>query len=179
MVKKNQGQLYDDIALAFAEPDGADCYGKAQSRNRHGPPVADWEIRQLQAIDALNDYLEWPAVGQVCRITRHTQGPAETTSEARYGITSLSDAVEPRTLLRYAQDHWEIENRRHYVRDVTLGEDASQVRKGSAPQVMAVRLWRTQHGGERAAELVRKEHRGGLAADWLDARSSPTHPRSG
>ena len=33
--------------------------------------------------------------------------------------------------------HWEIENRLHYVRDATLAEDASQVRKGSAPQVMA------------------------------------------
>ena len=30
-----------------------------------------------------------------------------------------------------------IENRLHYVRDVTLGEDASQVRTGAAPQVMA------------------------------------------
>ena len=34
--------------------------------------------------------------------------------------------------------HWEIENRLHYVRDVTLGEDASQVRKGAAPEVIAV-----------------------------------------
>ena len=61
------------------------------------------------ATDALNDYLEWPAVGQVCRITRHTQEPAATTSEVRYGITSLGAAVEPRTLLRYARGHWEIE----------------------------------------------------------------------
>lgn len=134
MVKKNQRQLYADIALAFAEPDGADYYRKAQSRNRHGNR---WEIRQLQATAVLNDYLEWPEVGQVCRITRHTQGPAETTSEVRFGITSLGAAVEPRTLLRYARGHWEIENRLHYVRDVTLGEDASQVRKGAAPQVMA------------------------------------------
>ena len=32
---------------------------------------------------------------------------------------------------------WAIENRLHYVRDVTCGEDASTVRSGSAPQVMA------------------------------------------
>jgi predicted transposase YbfD/YdcC len=33
--------------------------------------------------------------------------------------------------------HWEVENRSHYVRDVTYDEDHSQVRTGSAPQVMA------------------------------------------
>jgi hypothetical protein len=33
--------------------------------------------------------------------------------------------------------HWAIENRAHWVRDVTFGEDGSQIRTGSAPQVMA------------------------------------------
>ena len=33
--------------------------------------------------------------------------------------------------------HWSIEDRSHSVRDVTMGEDASRVRKGSGPQVMA------------------------------------------
>ena len=33
--------------------------------------------------------------------------------------------------------HWGIENRLHYVRDVTMGEDACRVRSGSAPQVLA------------------------------------------
>lgn len=47
--------------------------------------------------------------------------------------------MEPEPLLRYARGHGEIENRRRYVRDVTLGEDASPVRKGAAPQVMAAR----------------------------------------
>ena len=33
--------------------------------------------------------------------------------------------------------HWAIENDLHYVRDVTLGEDASRIRSGTAPQAMA------------------------------------------
>lgn len=40
-------------------------------------------------------------------------------------------------LLRYVRGHWEIENRLHYVRDVTFDEDRSQVRRGSGPQAMA------------------------------------------
>ena len=77
-------------------------------------------------------------MGQVCRITRRVLGPAKTPPEVRYGITSLDGRVGPAALLRCVRGHWEIENRRHYVRDVTLGEDASPVRKGSAPQVMAI-----------------------------------------
>ncbi len=40
-------------------------------------------------------------------------------------------------LLRHVRGHWEIENRLHYVRDVTFDEDRSQVRRGSGPQMMA------------------------------------------
>ena len=61
-----------------------------------------------------------------------------TTHEVAYGVTSLrvwqADAAE---LLGYVRGHWGIENRLHWVRDVTLGEDLSQVRSGSAPEVMA------------------------------------------
>jgi hypothetical protein len=32
---------------------------------------------------------------------------------------------------------WKIENQSHHVRDVTMKEDAAQVRGGSAPEVMA------------------------------------------
>ncbi|MFI1175775.1 transposase, partial [Streptomyces melanogenes] len=35
------------------------------------------------------------------------------------------------------RDHWTIENREHYVRDVTFGEDTSRVRTGHGPENMA------------------------------------------
>jgi hypothetical protein len=40
-------------------------------------------------------------------------------------------------LLKWARGHWSIENRSHYVRDVTMSEDSSRIRKRSGPQVMA------------------------------------------
>ena len=53
-------------------------------------------------------------------------------------ITSL-DAEQAGTeqLAGYIRGHWQIENRLHWVRDVTYDEDRSQVRTGSAPRVMA------------------------------------------
>ncbi len=54
------------------------------------------------------------------------------------GITSLNtERANAARLLQLTRRHWGIENGLHYRRDVTLGEDASRIRKGAAPQVMA------------------------------------------
>jgi hypothetical protein len=67
-----------------------------------------------------------------------TKKTGEVREETVYGVTSLAP---PRgtaaQVLRAERHHWHIENRSHWVRDVTFGEDASQVRTGSIPQVMA------------------------------------------
>jgi predicted transposase YbfD/YdcC len=55
-----------------------------------------------------------------------------------YGITSLTPKqADPLRLLELIREHWSIENRLHYRRDVTLAEDACQVRKGTAPHALA------------------------------------------
>ena len=90
--------------------------------------------------DALGDYLDWPGLAQVFRITRRRVHPrtGAVQEEVTYGVTSLpvDRAAAPR-LLQIIRQHWHIENRSHWVRDVTYGEDHSQVRVGSIPQVMA------------------------------------------
>lgn len=67
---------------------------------------------------------------------RVLKGKAEV--EVVWGITSLGrDRSDARDLLRRVRGHWGIENRLHYVRDETLGEDRCRVRKGNAAQVLA------------------------------------------
>jgi predicted transposase YbfD/YdcC len=62
----------------------------------------------------------------------------ETAVEVVYGVTSLgAEEADAGRLLGLVREHWRVENCLHYVRDVTLGEDACRVRKGSAPQVLA------------------------------------------
>ena len=85
----------------------------------------------------LKECLGWPGVRQICEVRRRVEQKGKTVTETRYAITSLGRETGPAALLRYIRGHWEIENRLHYVRDVTLGEDASQVRRGAAPEVMA------------------------------------------
>lgn len=100
------------------------------------------EKRVLEAI-SLQDRmhgLNWPGALQIFRLERRTvfKKSGATRGEVVYGITSLpSDLADASELLALCRGHWSIENRSHWVRDVTLDEDRSTVRTGSIPQVMA------------------------------------------
>jgi hypothetical protein len=72
-----------------------------------------------------------------CVTHRRGVRSGQTTRLVRYFLTSLGAQVPARQLLRLIREHWHIENRLHSVRDGTLGEDASQVRSGAAPQALA------------------------------------------
>lgn len=134
IVKANQPALLDAIHLLFAAPPPGEVFLLAHQHGRHGDRH---EERRLWSSTALREYLDWPGVQQVCRIVRVVTYRGKRTEETRYAITSLPERVGPAALLRLVRGHWTIENRLHWVRDVTLGEDASQVRTGSAPPVMA------------------------------------------
>lgn len=59
-------------------------------------------------------------------------------SEIAHGVTSLTlEKAGPERLLSLNRNHWSIENRLHWVRDVTFDEDRSRVRKNGGPHVMA------------------------------------------
>jgi predicted transposase YbfD/YdcC len=79
-------------------------------------------------------------VAQVFRVERtvlHCKG-GSTSRETAYGITSLPPTrADTRQIGELVRGHWEIENRLHWVRDVTFDEDRSQVRTGSGPRAMA------------------------------------------
>jgi predicted transposase YbfD/YdcC len=77
-------------------------------------------------------------VGQVCQIKRTITKQGQTTAEVQYAVTSVPRPLaNAGTLLQWWRGHWGIENRVHWVRDVTFSEDASKIRTGSAPQVLA------------------------------------------
>lgn len=79
-------------------------------------------------------------MAQVFCLHRHTTDLAGRflRAEVVYGVTSLSPAqADPARLLVLNRGHWAIENKVHWVRDVTFDEDRSQVRKHAGPHVMA------------------------------------------
>jgi len=83
-------------------------------------------------------YLGWPGAAQVCRIARTREVAGKTSHEVAYAITSLArERAGPQDLLALVRQHWSIENRLHWRRDTALGEDASRIRSGNAPQALA------------------------------------------
>jgi hypothetical protein len=96
------------------------------------------EKRTLQTTSTLTKYQEWAGLKQGFELTRERTIKGVKTVETVRGITSLTaDRADARRLLELTRGHWAIENGLHYRRDVTMGEDASRVRKGTAPQVLA------------------------------------------
>jgi len=82
----------------------------------------------------------WPHLAQVCRVERQRVDgrTGEVAREVTYAITSRAPArTDARRLLAALRGHWSIENRLHWVRDVTFDEDRSQIRTGAAPQATA------------------------------------------
>ena len=133
-VKGNQPTLYDDIALAFADP--ATCCSQPVSttdcqRGRR-------EVRSLRTTTDLNAYLtSMPQVGQVAELTRTVTENGKTIQEVVFLVTSRPPSrARPAQLLTWIRGHWSIEAR-HNVRDGTFGEDHSRLRSGHAPQIMA------------------------------------------
>lgn len=97
------------------------------------------ERRTLSSTTALNDYLNWPGVQQVCHVQRERTIRGQRSTEVVYFITSLSrQQADAKTLLQLIRGHWgAIENGLHYVRDEALGEDRSTIFRGHAPQNLA------------------------------------------
>ena len=98
------------------------------------------EIRKIWISTEINDYVNFPYCGQVACLERYSENikKGDIHQETVYLITSLSASkADPARLLSLARGHWGIENKSHYVRDVTFDEDRSQVRTKSGPRVMA------------------------------------------
>ena len=140
VVKRNQSQLWQDIDLFFqarrlnrGEAKRDTVVTNSQSHGRK-------ERRTLEASPELSAYLTWPGSAQVMRRTYHAVDlcTGEITHEVVYGITSLPpQRAKAKQLAELWRSHWTIENRTHYVRDETLGEDRCQLHTGHSAQALA------------------------------------------
>lgn len=128
-VLENQPTLFDRLdALAWTD---VPITARTEDRDR-----ARHEIRTIQVIDAPAD-LNFPHVKRVFLIERAVTHKGVTTHQAMLYVTSLTaEQADPADLLAHVRGHWTVEAI-HWVRDVTYAEDASRVRAGNAPRVMA------------------------------------------
>jgi predicted transposase YbfD/YdcC len=95
------------------------------------------EVRTLKVAAVAG--LCFPHAAQAIQVTRRVRAPGgRWRTVTVYAVTSLAlGTASPAQLAGWLRGHWKIENRLHWVRDVTFGEDASHARTGSLPRVMA------------------------------------------
>jgi predicted transposase YbfD/YdcC len=97
------------------------------------------EIRTLQ-VQPAPPGLRFPHARQVYLVERYVYDLAmtPTSAVAVLGVTSLtSEQADPRRLADFIRGEWSIENKDHYVRDVTFAEDRCRIRTGALPSILA------------------------------------------
>src|SRR5690242_2060700 len=131
-VKNNQPTLYAQLAsLPWRQvPAGFDARERGHGR-------AEWRTLKTTAVAA---GIAFPHAAQAIQIKRRRKplsGTKKWSTETSYAVTSLAaHQAAPAQLAGWMRGHWGIEAL-HHIRDVTYGEDASQIRTGNGPQVMA------------------------------------------
>jgi predicted transposase YbfD/YdcC len=98
------------------------------------------ETRTIKAVTVeLPGGLGFPHAAQAVRVTRTRTIAGRTHRETAYLIITLPAAqAQPDQLAHWIRSHWHIENRLHWIRDMTLAEDLHRARTGTGPAVAAV-----------------------------------------
>jgi predicted transposase YbfD/YdcC len=138
-IKENTPLTREDLELFFEDEqaDRRTWQTFEQFEKGHGR----LERRQITTSPDLNDYLrrDWGEVGQVFRLQRERKSRDKRSVEVVYGWTTLSQKrCGPERLAQVIRAHWAVENRLHWRRDVTLGEDRCGVRFPPVAQMLAV-----------------------------------------
>lgn len=168
-VKKNQGNLYDDITFFFdlAQQNGFAkvCHTHHQTVNGgHGriEKRQCWTISGEDSLSFLRNYGNWAKLQTIVMIQSERRLGDEVSRETSYFISSLANNAKQ--ILLAKRSHWGIENKLHWVLDVAFREDDSRIRQGNAPHNMAV----LRH---MALNLLKHEKtaKGGIKAKRLKA----------
>jgi predicted transposase YbfD/YdcC len=142
-VKKNQGQLYEDLQATFQEvapqPVSTVVYDYARTvDNKHGRMETRecWSIVHPDYVQALRTGETWAGLQTLGMVRATRQDGTETTVKTRYYISSLRASAQQ--LLETVRGHWSVENDLHWTLDVAFREDDCRIRVGHGDQNFAI-----------------------------------------
>ena len=140
-LKANQGTLHSDAQTLFEDAqaiDFADCdYYKTVDKGHGRIEIREcWVTAHPEYLAALHKPEQWTGLQTALMVRAERRVGEKCETETRYFISSLPGNAK--RLLNAVRGHWHIENRLHWVLDVTFREDDSRIRKGNAAQNMAV-----------------------------------------
>jgi predicted transposase YbfD/YdcC len=131
VAKDHQPSLHDAIRLIFEHRGPADF--------SEPPTLAHGRIEQraIWTTTRLNDYLDFPGIGQVFAIERRVthKKTGKTSIETVFGLTRHApQTASASRLLHFNRGHWSVENGCHYLLDWNWDEDRGLIRTGHGPE---------------------------------------------
>lgn len=134
-LKGNQGELHEQVKAHFSymAPDSVD-----QTLSKDHGRIETRKCTVINNMKMLDQAANWTDLKTVIRIesSREEVVTGKCTTEKRYYISSRQDTAECfNTLIR---QHWEVENKLHWVLDVNFQEDLSRIRTGHADENFSI-----------------------------------------
>ncbi|MBN4003302.1 MAG: ISAs1 family transposase [Nostoc sp. LPT] len=130
-LKGNQSGLFKDVKNNFIPEFTCQHISKGHGRV---------EKRQVSICQTLDGIRSWPGLKTLIQVKSErqvfTHNVIEVTTQTRYYISSLSENAQE--IAERIRGYWGVENKVHYVRDVTQGEDASRIRTTPLTQIFAL-----------------------------------------
>jgi predicted transposase YbfD/YdcC len=126
-VKGNQPKLYQAVQAQFTEHDSFDSICKGHGRI---------EKRKVSTAYLDLNLPEWLSIKTVIKVESERQLRSKTEFSTRYYISDLTESAFE--FYQRIRGYWGVENKVHYVRDVTQGEDKSRIRTKPLPQILAI-----------------------------------------
>lgn len=157
-LKGNHSKFFKAVKERFQSE--VHCHTVESSHGR----VERRSVSIWKSLEDLPAATEWSGLTTIIRVTsyRHLlkgQHMLIKKKHTRYYLSSLNETVE--AFARRIRNYWHVENKVHYVRDVTQGEDASRIRVGTIPLIftlarnLALNLYRN-HGFTNMAQAQRQ-----------------------
>ncbi|MDQ6962678.1 MAG: ISAs1 family transposase [Mariprofundaceae bacterium] len=138
-VKGNQGKLHESIVDFF---DTAECHGFKDVNYRYTETLDKGhgrvEMRRYwisDHLDSLHEPQRWKNLAAIGMVESERHKGDKVSIERRYYILSF---FEISLFANAVRSHWGIENKVHWVLDVTFKEDNSRIRRGNATHNMGV-----------------------------------------
>lgn len=140
-LKANQGRIYADAQTLFEDAqaiDFEDCdYHKTVDKGHGRIEIREcWTTAHPEYLAALYKSEQWAGLQTAVMVRAERRTAEKTETETRYFISSLPGTAKRN--LTAVRDHWHIENRVHWILDVTFREDDCRLRKGNGAQNFAL-----------------------------------------
>lgn len=137
-LKGNQGTLHDDVQSLFRSFPALRDLGLEEHKTVDGDHgrIEERTYRVINIPRLFTKKHDWLGLSTLIEVSSKQEIKGVIQTEKRYYISSL--AKDAQKLGRVIRSHWAIENTLHWVMDVSFHDDESRIRKGFAPENMAV-----------------------------------------